>query len=141
MFLSFLSDRSVFAPSSKCAENTAMAGKRERKTQKSSQISKEMVNTKNTTARTRVVNCYRSFFGSLVFPLLLRVQSRSRTRSRIELLFRAWFKGALDAIAPQNAVEAPKRFRTRWLRTPQLCADAELCKKNLGESPDNPSLN
>ena len=43
--LSFVSDRSVFAPSDKCAESTAITGKREGcHTQKSSLISKEKVN-------------------------------------------------------------------------------------------------
>ena len=56
-------------------------------------------------------------------PLRLRVQSRSRKRLRIAasiaFLFRACFKGVLDTIAPLSlAVEPPKWFRTRRLRTP-----------------------
>ena len=43
MFLSFLSDRSVFVPSDKCAESTASAGKSKER-QRSSLISKEKVN-------------------------------------------------------------------------------------------------
>ena len=41
VFLSFLSDRSAFVPSDKCAENTPIAGKREKNPEKSSLISKE----------------------------------------------------------------------------------------------------
>ena len=44
VFLSFLSDRSVFVPSDECAENTAIALRKSRKSQKSSRISKEEVN-------------------------------------------------------------------------------------------------
>ena len=68
----------------------------------------------------------------LTGPLRLRVQSRSRTRSRvaasIAFLFRACFKGVLDTIAPPySAVEPPKRFRMRRLRTLTcvcVCVDA-----------------
>ena len=42
VFLSSLSDRSVFAPSNKCAENSVAARKVKRKIRKSSLISKEI---------------------------------------------------------------------------------------------------
>ena len=50
VFLSFLSDRSVFVPSDACAESTAIAGKIKEKSEDLSLMSKEKVGQKDMAA-------------------------------------------------------------------------------------------